>query len=100
MAFGINFNATKLQVPIAVYIVFIVLMVSGFFVALLFIIAPVKVRRRDGTALARYPHEGFWNELKNQRKLFQDWRVWAMFIPMFASEVPIIVLSSLNCVSR
>ncbi|KAI4103821.1 MAG: hypothetical protein L6R37_003624 [Teloschistes peruensis] len=97
VAFGINFNASSLQVPISVYIVFILLMVSGFFVALFAIIAPSEVRRRDGTPLAHYPHEGLWQELKNQRRLFRDWRLLAMFIPMFASEVPIIVLSSLNC---
>ena len=72
-------------------------MASGFLVALFTIVAPSKVRRRDGTPLAHYPHEGFWQELKNQRQLLQDWRLIAMFIPMFASEVPIIVLSSLNC---
>ncbi|KAL9585314.1 MAG: hypothetical protein Q9203_004298 [Teloschistes exilis] len=96
VAFGINFNASSLQVPISVYIVFILLMVSGFFVALFAIIAPSEVRRRDGTSLAHFPHEGLWQELKNQRRLFRDWRLLAMFIPMFASEVPIIVLSSLN----
>ena len=72
-------------------------MASAFFVALFAIVTPSKVRRRDGTPLADYPHEGFWQELKNQRRLFQDWRILAMFVPMFASEVPVIVLSSLNC---
>lgn len=97
VAFGINFNASKLQVPISVYLVFILLMASAFFIALFTIVAPSKIRRRDGTPLARYPHDGFWQELKRQRRLLQDWRLLAMFIPMFASEVPIIVLSSLNC---
>lgn len=72
-------------------------MASAFFVALFTIVAPSKVRRHDGTPLARYPHEGLWHELKRQRLLLQDWRLLAMFVPMFASEVPIIVLSSLNC---
>lgn len=97
MAFGLNFNASKLQVPIAVYIVFILLMVSAFLVALFFIVKPSKVRRRDGTPLAHYPHQGIWPELKNQRRLLQDWRLLVMFIPMLASEVSLIVLSSLNC---
>ncbi|KAG7005387.1 MFS general substrate transporter [Physcia stellaris] len=96
IAFGINFNASKLQVPISVYIVFIVLMASSFFIALLSIAAPSGVRRADGTSIAYYPHEGFWHELKNQRQLLRDWRLLAMFIPMLGSEVAIIVLSSLN----
>lgn len=97
VAFGINFNASNLQVPISVYIVFILLMASAFFVAAFGIVPPAQVRRRDGTPLAHYPHEGLWEELKRQRLLLNDWRLLAMFIPMFASEVPIIVLSSLNC---
>lgn len=72
-------------------------MASAFFVALLTIVAPYKVRRLDGTSLAHYPHDVLWQELRRQRQLFQDWRLLAMFVPMFASEVPIIVLSSLNC---
>ncbi|KAL8990143.1 MAG: hypothetical protein Q9169_008198 [Polycauliona sp. 2 TL-2023] len=71
-------------------------MVSGFFVALFCIVDPSKIRRRDGTPLAHYPHQGIWQELKNQRQLLQDWRLLVMFIPMIASEVAIIVLSSLN----
>ncbi|KAL8989125.1 MAG: hypothetical protein Q9177_001923 [Variospora cf. flavescens] len=96
VAFGINFNASQLQVPMSVYIVFILLMASAFFVAAFSIVPPAKVRRRDGTPIAHYPHEGLWEELKRQRLLLKDWRLLAMFIPMFASEVPIIVLSSLN----
>ncbi|KAI4213366.1 MAG: hypothetical protein LQ349_009289, partial [Xanthoria aureola] len=96
VAFGLNFNASKLQVPIAVYIVFILLMVSAFLVALFFIVKPSTVRRRDSTPLAHYPHQGIWQELKNQRRLLQDWRLLVMFIPMLASEVALIVLSSLN----
>lgn len=72
-------------------------MASAVFVAAFTIVAPTKVRRRDGTPLAHYPHEGLWQELKRQRLLLKDWRLLAMFVPMFASEVPIIVLSSLNC---
>ena len=97
VAFGINFNASNLQVPMSVYIVFVLLMASAFFIAAFSIVPPAQVRRRDGTPLAHYPHEGLWEELKRQRLLLKDWRLLAMFIPMFASEVPIIVLSSLNC---
>lgn len=72
-------------------------MVSALFLALFLIVEPSKVRRRDGTPLAHYPHHGIWQELKNQRRLLQDWRLLVMFIPMIASEVAVIVLSSLNC---
>ena len=97
VSFGINFNASALQVPIAVYVVFIVLMASGFFLTCFTILPPSRVRRPDGTALAHYPHEGFWHELKAQSKLFSDWRLLAMFVPLFGSEIVVIVNSTLNC---
>ncbi|KAL9605541.1 MAG: hypothetical protein Q9179_001244 [Wetmoreana sp. 5 TL-2023] len=62
-------------------------MASAFFVALFTIIAPSEVRRRDGTPLAHYPHDGLWQELKNQRRLLQDWRLLALGVPMLASEI-------------
>ena len=97
VSFGINFNASALQVPVSVYVVFIILMASGFFVAFFTIVPPSRVRRADGTALADYPHDGFWHELKAQGTLFKDWRLLVMFVPMIASEVIVIVFSSLNC---
>ena len=72
-------------------------MACGFFVALVAIVPPSQVRRPDGTPLAHYPHKGFWAELKAQRQLFTDWRLLALFVPMFASEVATIVISTLNC---
>ena len=96
-AFGLNFKATELHVPIAVYVIFIILMGSAFFVALFGIIEPSSVRRQDGSPIAHYPHQGFWQELKNQRRLLQDWRLLVMFIPMLGSEIALIVISSLNC---
>ncbi|KAL9011860.1 MAG: hypothetical protein Q9173_003335 [Seirophora scorigena] len=86
VAFGINFNARVVQVPISVYAFFLVVMTSAFFVALFTIIQLSQVRWRDGTPLAHYPHEGFGQELKNQRQMFRDWRILVLFIPMFASE--------------
>ena len=99
-AFGLNFKATELHVPVAVYVIFIILMAAAFFVALFCIIEPSSVRRQDGSPIAHYPHQGFWQEFKNQRRLLQDWRLLVMFIPMLASEVALIVLSSLNCMDQ
>ena len=99
-SFGINFNASALQVPVSVYVVFIILMSSGFFVACFTIVPPSRVRRPDGKPLAHYPHEGFWYELKAQSKLFRDWRLLALFIPLFGSEIVVIVFSTLNCECR
>ena len=72
-------------------------MVLAFFVALFAIVPPSQVRRSDGTPLAQYPHKGFWIELKAQSQLLKDWRLLALFIPMFGSEVAVIVFSTMNC---
>jgi len=72
-------------------------MVLAFFVALFTIVPRSKVRRSDGTALTQYPHKGFWIELKAQSQLLKDWRLLALFVPMFGSEVAVIVMSTLNC---
>ena len=97
VSFGINFKASALRVPVSVYVVFIILMASGLFIACFTIVTPSRVRRSDGTPLAHYPHDGFWLELKAQSKLFRDWRLLAMFVPLFGSEIVVIVFSTLNC---
>ena len=95
-AFGINYHADVAECPTAVYIVFLCLMSSGILVAFFGIVQPSSVRRADGTALAHYPHNGAWVEFKAQAELFKDWRLLALVIPLFASEVAVIVFSTLN----
>lgn len=97
VAFGINYNAAVVKCPDSVYIVFIILMCSAFFVALFGIVKPADVRRDDGTAIAHYPHKGFWLEIKAQRQIFMDWRMLVLILPMFGSENAIIIFSTLNC---
>lgn len=97
VAFAINFHASVLHVPLALYVVFISLMISALFVAFFTILPPSKVRRPDGTALTYYPHEGFWKELKAQGQLFRDWRLVALFVPLFSGDITAIVVSTLNC---
>ncbi|KAH8422534.1 uncharacterized protein LDX57_000288 [Aspergillus melleus] len=96
VAFGINFNAGELECPDSVYIVFIILMALSLPVALFGIISPADVRRADGSPIAHYPHRGVWEELKGQRQIIMDWRMLALLLPMFGSEVAIIAFSSIN----
>ena len=72
-------------------------MVSGFLVACFGIVPQSRVRRPDGTPLAHYPHKGLWPELRAQSKLFRDWRLLVLFVPLFGSEIVVIVFSTLNC---
>ena len=75
-------------------------MLLAFVVALFGIVPSNTVRRTDGTHLAHYPYDGALVELKGQLELFKDWRMLALVIPMFASEVAVIVFSTLNGKSR
>lgn len=65
------------------YIAFLIITASAFFLAVYIIIPLSQVRQRDDTPLAHYSHEGSWQKLKNQRRLFQDWHILVMFNPMF-----------------
>jgi MFS family permease len=96
VAFGINFHADAVQCPDSVYIVFIILMVLAFFVALFGIVKPEDVRRDDGTAIAHYPHKGWFAEIKAQRQIFTNWKMMVLILPMFGSEVAIIIFSTVN----
>jgi hypothetical protein len=97
VAFGINYNASVVKCPDSVYIVFIILMCSAFFFALLGIVEPSDVRRADDTPIAHYSHKGWWDELLAQRQIFTDWRMLVLILPMFGSEIAIIIFSTLNC---
>lgn len=72
-------------------------MCSAFFVAFFGIIHPSDVRRADGTAIAHYSHRGWLTELKAQRQILIDWRILVLVLPMFGSEIAIIIFSTLNC---
>lgn len=96
MAFGINYHASQLQVPNAVYIVFTCIMASNIFTALFLIKDPSQVRRKDGRKVPHYLHKGLWVELRSQLKLLKDWRMLVLVVPFFASEIAIIITSTLN----
>ena len=97
VAFGINYNAAVVSCPDSVYIVFIVLMCMSFIVAFFGIVKPSEVRREDGKAIVHHQHQGWLAELKGQRKIFTDWRMLVLILPMFGSEIAIIIFSTLNC---
>ncbi|PVI01815.1 MFS general substrate transporter [Periconia macrospinosa] len=96
VAFGINYNAPVVKCPDSVYIAFIVIMCLSFFVAFFGIVKPSDVRREDGSAIAHHEHKGWLTELKNQRQIFMDWRMLVLVIPMFGSEIALIIFSTLN----
>ena len=93
---AINFNADSPSVPRSIYILFITLQAVTLLIVYFGLVDPSKVRRNDGTSLARYPHTDIWTELKAQGELFRDWKAMVLFIPIFSSEIAIIIISTCN----
>lgn len=93
---AINFNTDAPSVPRSIYILFITIQCVTLLIVYFGIVDPSKVRRNDGTSLAKYPHTDFWTELKAQGELFRDVKALLLFIPIFASEIAIIIASTCN----
>ena len=82
-----------------VYIVFIIIHSTAFFVALFFIVNPQKVVRNDGTHIAVFPKAQLLPQLKGI--------VRVMFAPKYllaapaqlACEMALALVSSVNCTS-
>ncbi|KAE8132053.1 hypothetical protein BDV38DRAFT_288131 [Aspergillus pseudotamarii] len=98
VAFGINFNAGELACPDSVYIVFIILMALSLPVALFGIISPANVRRVDGSPIAHYAHRGFWEELKEQRRIFMDWPLYFNIRTRSLNSVIFVILQCLGAI--
>jgi MFS family permease len=86
VALGISWNATTSSVPPSVYITFIILQCcsSGF---AFFVLPPDKLRRSDGTSLARFNRLSIRDSLNITGKLFKDWRVLMLIPVMFTPEM-------------
>ncbi|KAG0198798.1 hypothetical protein BGX28_007804 [Mortierella sp. GBA30] len=85
IAFGINFNVTKAEsLGDSTYIVFIVLMAIGTFIALS-LAPPSAVRHSNGDKIQIQPFPTWSGELIAVMKLFLDWRM-IVLIPMFLSS--------------
>ena len=71
-------------------------MSCGFLVAWAGIVRPHTVTRKDGTKLAHFADTSLVCELREMRALLRDWKLLALLLPCFASEIAVIVLSTLN----
>jgi hypothetical protein len=65
-------------VPVAVYVVFIVLMGIGAIACLFLLKPPAKIVRDDGTLVATTKPRGFIDELKANLEIFRDWKLLVM----------------------
>ena len=98
VAFGINFRASIVQCPDAVYIVFICLSTSSLFLALFFIRPPSQIVRSDGKMAVelKSSESPLLKRLVAQFSILQDWRVVILLIPFFASEMVLTVSSTIS----
>ncbi len=88
IAFGINFKTTTaLGVPMSVEIIFIVIQMCAVALALIVIIDPRHVTRRDGRHLALFKPPNFKEEFMNCINLLRDPKILMLLIPMFGMEI-------------
>ncbi|KIW25919.1 uncharacterized protein PV07_09053 [Cladophialophora immunda] len=95
VALGISWNATTSGVPRAVYITFIVLQVFSLGFAAL-ILPPAKLRRCDGTSIARFEQMSTRETIKLTLDALQDWRVLLLIPCMFTPEMLFPFQSTMN----
>lgn len=89
-------SGTDLSVPTSVYIVFIILMLSGCVVALLLIVPPDTVYHDDGSKLTNAKMVSIREALWQQTLILKDWKVLLLCFPMFACESPIMIQATVN----
>ncbi|EXJ73194.1 uncharacterized protein A1O5_02954 [Cladophialophora psammophila CBS 110553] len=95
IALGINWNAHSLGVPHSVYITFIIIQYASMALAFILVDAD-KLRRNDGTAIAKYEHLSAWQDVYQTVALLKD-PVMLLLIPtFFAPEIFFPFMASVN----
>lgn len=82
-------------VPVAVYVVFIVMMAVGACMAFL-LLPPSKIIRDDGTQVATVAPRGFIEELKANLEIFRDWKLLIMIPAFLPAECFLVYGGSVN----
>lgn len=97
ISLSLNIHETKpVGVSDAVYIVFIILHASAFFIAMIFIIHPKDVVRKDGSHIATSRESKVWFEIKETVKIMTT-RKYLMTAPaQLGSEMGLALISSVN----
>ena len=97
VAFGINVRQTgTVGVSNAVYIVFIVIMLTAIVTAFFFIVDPRKVVRDDGTHIAVFKQATVMTEVRGLIMLFTDVKILLLIPAIFVAEMCLALMSSIN----
>jgi hypothetical protein len=100
ISLSLSIDQTKpVGVSTPVYIAFIVIHASAFFIALFFIVDPKTVTRNDGTHIAVFHEAKFWPELKKTLALMVDYRYVLLVPAQLVCEMALALVSSVNCAS-
>lgn len=98
ISLSLSINQTNpVGVSTPVYIVFIVIHTSAFFIAMFFIIDPKNVVRQDGTHIAIFRKAKAWPELKGTVKVMLDRRYLMVAPAQLVCEMALALISSVNC---
>lgn len=97
ISFSLNIDETKpVGVSNAVYIIFVVVHSSAFFTAMIFIIHPKDVVRKDGTHIAVFKDSHVWFEVKQTVKLMTTRKYLIMAPAQLGCEMGLALVSSVN----
>ncbi|TQV98594.1 hypothetical protein V2A60_007686 [Cordyceps javanica] len=97
ISLSLNIHETHpVGVSDAVYIVFIVVHASAFFIAMIFIIHPKDVVRKDGSHIATSRDSKVWYEIKQTFKLMTMSKYLIMAPAQLGCEMGLALVSSVN----
>ncbi|KAF4977215.1 hypothetical protein FZEAL_6243 [Fusarium zealandicum] len=97
ISLSLNIDQTKpVGVSTPVYIIFIAIHASAFFIALFFIVHPKKVVRADGTHIALFEKAHLGIEMREAVKTLGDWRYILLAPAQIVCEMPLALVSSIN----
>lgn len=89
IALGINFNKREASSgsPLAVYAVWIALMLATIALAYPYIAHPRQIRRKDGCPIAVFQERRtFREEVRDYARLTKDWKLWVIYAVGLAAE--------------
>ncbi|KAH8549485.1 hypothetical protein BGW37DRAFT_469008 [Umbelopsis sp. PMI_123] len=97
IAFGINFNIiTASGVPESVDIAFVVIQMSAVLLALVCVIKPSQVVRKDGRHIAIFKAPNVVEEFTGCLRLLKDPKILMLLLPMFCTEITLSFVPTIN----
>lgn len=101
ISLGLSVGQTSpVGVSTPVYVAFIAIHTSAVLIALLLIVDPRRVVRRDGTHIAVFGEARLWPEVKGTLAVMLDRRYLFTAPAQLVCEMALALVSSVNCAPR